>query len=235
MSIEHCKNCDELLIENARFCPSCGQSIKVFSRPWLEIARELLAETLDWDGRMARSLGLLLIRPGFLSQEYISGKRVSYTSPVRMYLVISLLFFLVLPMILPPPANVSPDHALSVDLYSKGMFVMLPVYALLLKIFYRRFFYMDHLVFTVHLFSASYIVFAILLSIESLADRYFFVMVLQVLVLLYMVGYVLLALRRVYAEGWPVTVLKSSGLFFLFLPALAILIEAASHVSPETG
>ncbi len=235
MSSVHCKNCDELLKENARYCPSCGQSVRMFSRPWLEMARELLAETLDWDGRMLRSLGFLLSRPGFLSQEYIAGKRVTYTSPVRMYLVISLLFFLVLPMILPPPTNVSPDHKLSVDLYSKGMFVMLPVYALLLKIFYRRYYYMDHLVFTVHLFSASYIVFAIMLSIETLADRYLLVMMLQLLVLAYMVGYVLLALHRVYAESWPVTVLKSLGLLLLFLPALAVLIEVSSHVGGQAG
>ena len=220
---------------NALYCPTCGQSTKMFSRPWLEITREWLAETLDWDGRMFRSIGLLLSRPGFLSQEYIAGKRVTYTSPVRLYLVVSLLFFFVLPMILPPSSNVSPDHKLSVDLYSKGMFVMLPVYALLLKVFYRRFFYMDHLVFTVHLFSASYIVFAIMLSIETLADRYLLVMLLQVLVLLYMLGYVLVALRRVYAESWPVTVLKSLGLLFLFLPALAVLIEVTSHVGGQAG
>lgn len=231
----NCKNCDERLTADARFCPFCGQSVKMFSRPWLEMARELLAETLDWDGRLARSVGLLLTRPGFLSQEYIQGKRVTYTSPVRMYLVISLLFFLVLPMILLPPTNVSPDHKLSVDLYSKGMFVMLPVFALLLKLLYRRFFYWDHLVFTVHLFSVSYIGFAVLLAIETLADRYFFVMLLQVLVLLYMVGYVLLALRRVYAESWPATVFKSIGLLFLFLPALAVLIEVASHIGGEAG
>lgn len=230
MSSVHCKNCDELLTGNARFCPSCGQSVKMFSRPWLEMARELLVETLDWDGRMFRSFGLLLSRPGFLSQEYIAGKRVTYTSPVRMYLVISLVFFLVLPMILPPPTNVSPDHKFSVDLYSKGMFVMLPVFALLLKFFYRRFYYMDHLVFTVHLFSASYIVFAVMLSIETQADRYLLVMMLQILLLVYMVGYVLLALHRVYAESWPLTVLKSFGLLVLFLPALAVLMEVTSHV-----
>ena len=114
---------------NALYCPTCGQSAKMFSRPWLEITREWLAETLDWDGRMFRSIGLLLSRPGFLSQEYIAGKRVTYTSPVRLYLVVSLLFFFVLPMILPPSSNDSPDHKLSVDLYSTGMVVMLPVEA----------------------------------------------------------------------------------------------------------
>jgi len=230
-----CKNCDHRLSADSRFCDSCGQSVREISRPWLELSRELLAETLDWDGRMFRSIGLLMTRPGFLSQEYISGKRVAYTSPVRMYLVISLLFFLVLPMILPPATNVSPDHKLSVDLYSKGMFVLLPFFALLLKMFYRRFYYMDHLVFSVNLFSVSYIGFALLLSIETLADRYVIAMVIQVLVLLYTVGYVLMALHRVYSDSWPKTAFKFLGLLLLFLPALAILIELTSHVGAEKG
>jgi hypothetical protein len=217
------------LSADARFCDACGQSVKQFSRPWLEIVREVVEETLDLDGRMFQSLILLMTRPGFLSTEYIRGRRVAYTPPVRMYLVISLLFFLVLPLILPEPRNVSPDHQFSVDLYSKGMFVMLPVFALLLKLFYRRFFYWDHLVFSIYLFSASYIVFAFLLSLETLADQYLLVALVQIVLLLYMVGYWLLALRNVYEENWLRTVFKFFGLLLLFLPALAILIESVSH------
>jgi hypothetical protein len=225
----HCKNCGHALSADARFCDACGQSVKQFSRPWLEIVREVVEETLDLDGRMFQSLILLMTRPGFLSTEYIRGRRVAYTPPVRMYLVISLLFFLVLPLILPEPRNVSPDHQFSVDLYSKGMFVMLPVFALLLKLFYRRFFYWDHLVFSIYLFSASYIVFAFLLSLETLADQYLLVALVQIVLLLYMVGYWLLALRNVYEENWLRTVFKFFGLLLLFLPALAILIESVSH------
>lgn len=224
-----CKNCEHALSADARFCDACGQSVKEFSRPWLEIVREVVRETLDLDGRMFQSLVLLMTRPGFLSAEYIRGRRVSYTPPVRMYLVISLLFFLVLPLILPEPRNVSPDHQFSVDLYSKGMFVMLPVFALLLKLFYRRSFYWDHLVFSVYLFSASYVVFAFLLSLETLADEYLPIALVQFVLLLYMVGYWLLALRNVYEENWLRTVFKFFGLLVLFLPALAILIEGVSH------
>jgi hypothetical protein len=216
---------------DARFCDACGQSVKVFSRPWLEIVREVVEETLDLDGRMFRSLVLLMRRPGFLSAEYIRGRRVAYTPPVRMYLVISLLFFLVLPLILPAPRNVSPDHQFSVDLYSKGMFIMLPVFALLLKGFYRRFFYWDHLVFSIYLFSASYVVFAFLLSLETLADEYLLVALVQVVLLIYMVSYWLLAMRCVYGESWLRTAFKFLGLLVLFLPALAILIEMVSHTS----
>jgi hypothetical protein len=191
----------------------------------------MLAELLDFDGRMLRSMRLLLTRPGFLSHEYISGRRVAYTSPIRIYLVISLVFFFVLPLILPDSSVTSPDHEISVDLYSKGMFLLLPIFALLLKLFYRRSFYIDHLVFTVHLFSALYIVFAILLSIETLADRYILIMLIQVILLVYMVAYFVIALRTVYRESWLKSILKFFALLLIFLPVLGMTIELASHTS----
>ena len=95
-----CANCRTVMPAGAAFCPACGQSVKPLSRPWLEFAREMLDELLDYDGRMLRSLRLLLTRPGFLSAEYIGGRRAAYTPPIRLYLVVSLLFFLVLPLIL---------------------------------------------------------------------------------------------------------------------------------------
>ena len=203
--------------------------MKAISRPWLEFAREMLVELIDFDGRMLRSMRLLLTRPGFLSYEYTNGRRVAYTSPIRIYIVISLVFFLVLPLILPGSSLASPDHEFSVDLYSKGMFLLLPVFALLLKVFYRRSFYIDHLVFTVHLFSAMFIVFAILLSIETLADRYILVMLIQVVFLIYMLAYFVIALHTFYRESWPKSILKFFALQLIFLPILAITIELASH------
>jgi len=135
LSEVRCKNCDGPLTARADYCPSCGQSVRAISRPWLEFAREMLSELLDFDGRMLRSMKLLLTRPGFLSYEYINGRRVAYTSPIRKYVVISLVFFFVLPLILPNAPAVSPGHEISVDLYSKGMFLLLPIFALLLKVF----------------------------------------------------------------------------------------------------
>ena len=229
MSESRCKNCEGPLTARADFCPSCGQSVKEISRPWFEFAREMLAELIDFDGRMLHSMRLLLTRPGFLSYEYVNGRRVAYTSPIRIYVVISLVFFFVLPLILPGSSVTSPDHEFSVDLYSKGMFLLLPIFALLLKVFYRRPFYIDHLVFTVHLFSAMFIVFAILLSIESLADRYILVMVVQVIFFIYMLAYFVIALHTFYRESWLKSILKFFALQLIFLPILAIAIELASH------
>lgn len=230
MSSSICSNCHKPLPGRADYCPSCGQSIKVITRPWREVLSELLTELFDFDGRMLVSLRLLMTQPGFLSHEYINGRRLSYTSPVRMYLVISLVFFFILPLILPESTVASPSHEVSVDQYSQAMFVLLPIFALLLKMFYRQVFYLAHIVFTVHLFSAMYIVFAAILSMEVQADRYIAVLLLQVAMLVYMLAYLLIALRTTYQENWFKSCLKGLGLLVLFLPIIAGAIELASHI-----
>jgi hypothetical protein len=224
-----CANCNNPLPDQAIFCPVCGQSVKEITRPWRDAIRELLTELFDFDGRMLVSLRLLLTRPGFLSYEYINGRRVSYTSPIRMYLVISLVFFFVLPLILPDVTVTSPDHEVSVDLLSQAMFLLLPLFALLLKIFYRQTFYLAHLVFAIHLFSAMFIVFALTMSIESVADRYVAVMLLQLVLLVYVIVYFVIALRTTYQQSWLKSVLKFLALLLIFLPILGGAIELASH------
>jgi len=216
--------------EQAEFCPACGQSVKITSRPWRDAFGELVTELFDFDGRMLRSLRLLLTRPGFLSYEYINDRRLSYTSPVRMYLVISLVFFFVLPLILPESTVNSPSHEVSVNQYSQAMFLLLPVFALLLKIFYRKTYYLSHLVFVVYLFSAMYIVFAAILSFETMADVYIAVMIVQLVFLVYMLAYVMIALRVTYQQGWLKTTLKCLALVLIFSTIIAGAIKLASHL-----
>lgn len=230
MSGSICNNCSEGLPTEAMFCPGCGQSVKEISRPWTEFVREILAELVDVDGRMLVSMRLLLTRPGFLTMEYVAGRRASYTSPLRLYLVISLVFFLVLPLFLPSISDTNPDHKLSVDLYSKSMFLLLPAFALLLKLFYRPVFFINHLVFSVHLFSAMFIVFGILLATESLADRFILVALVQAVFTLYIAAYFVGALHNVYQESWPRTILKFIALLILFLMMVGITIELTSHL-----
>ena len=225
-----CTNCSNPLPGQADFCPACGQSTKVFKRPWRDVLGELLMELFDFDGRMLLSLRYLLIRPGFLTLEFINGRRLSYTSPVRMYLLISLVFFFVLPLILPESTVTNPDHQVSVDQYSQAMFVLLPIFALLLKLLYRKAFYLEHIVFTAHLFSAMFIVFAAILSMEVQADRYISVLVVQLVLLIYVLAYLLIALHVTYQDSWLKTSLKSLALLVLFLPIIGGAIELASHL-----
>lgn len=90
-----CLNCGHHVA--LRFCPHCGQEHKEAAdmalRPLLS---ELAAEWVSWDSKMLRTLGALLFQPGRLSAEYNAGRRARYLSPLRLYLVVSALFFLVL-------------------------------------------------------------------------------------------------------------------------------------------
>jgi len=87
-----CLNCGSEM--SALFCPQCGQKNKDYSLSFRDLFSEFLEELLDVDSRVLRSLRLLFSAPGFLTAEYVKGRRVSYLSPVRLYLVASVLFFL---------------------------------------------------------------------------------------------------------------------------------------------
>ena len=224
-----CRNCAEDLARKARYCPACGQSTRIFRRPWLQVFREMLDELFDLDGRMLVSLRLLLTRPGELPRDYNDGRRVAHTSPVRMYLLISVAFFFLLPAIVPPDPEGLPEHQFSIDLYSRGMFLLLPIYALLLKLFYRRFFYLEHLVYTAYLFSAMFIALGVLMAIEGPSDRYLAVLIVQFVVLFYVLWYLVRSLRVCYGEAWGKSVLKALGVLLLFLPVLGGSIELASR------
>lgn len=233
--MENCRNCRESLTGQARFCPACGQSVKGINRPWREVAGELATELLDLDGRMLGSLRALLTRPGFLSLEYVNGRRASHTSPLRMYLVISLVFFFVLPMILPKAPDSVPAGELDVEQYSRAMFLLLPVFALVLKGFYRGVYYLAHLVFTVYLFSVMFIVFGLMLSIETAADRYTAAVIIQVVLLAYTLIYFVVALRVNYRESWPKSTLKFIALLFILMGMVAGMMNGVGQLAHLTG
>jgi len=87
-----CGNCGAAL--TGAFCPVCGQEDREFRRPFWRILGQFAQALVDLDGRVYRSLFLLYTRPGFLSGEYVRGRRAHYTPPLRMFLVLSIGFFL---------------------------------------------------------------------------------------------------------------------------------------------
>ena len=68
-----------------------------------------------------------------------------------------------------------------------------------------------------------------MLSIEIQADRYLAVLLLQVVFMVYMVAYFIIALRVTYREGWWKSTLKFLVLLLVFLPVLGLAIDIASH------
>ena len=109
------------------------------------------------------------------------------------------------------------------------MFVLLPVFALLMKAAYRQRLYFDHLIFSLHLHSAAYVVLALILPLETLADQQLVALIVQATLFTYFIVYFVTAVRRVYRSGWLSVVLKSTAVFFVYVIVLSVAIENTSN------
>ncbi|KAB8058375.1 DUF3667 domain-containing protein [Janthinobacterium sp. FT14W] len=89
-----CHNCHTDAPGN--FCSACGQSTTLHLPSAREFLHEFVAHYVALEGKLWRTLALLLFRPGVLSKEYIAGRRVRYVEPLRVYLTFSILFFAIL-------------------------------------------------------------------------------------------------------------------------------------------
>jgi len=92
-AIPNCQNCGHPFQAQEKFCPYCGQKRQHLQSVW-EMLEEFFSNLLSYDSKFYRSLLPFLFRPGFLTTEFIAGRRQRYVHPMRLYLVVSLLFFL---------------------------------------------------------------------------------------------------------------------------------------------
>jgi hypothetical protein len=92
-----CANCAAVLV--GPFCAACGQAVKPLDPPVRHFAKEFTQELLDVDGRVPRSFRRLFLSPGYLTREYLAGRRVSWLSPLKLYLLVSVAMFGVLAMV----------------------------------------------------------------------------------------------------------------------------------------
>ncbi len=90
----HCLNCGDSLTGN--FCANCGQEAVDERAAIWPLVSDVLSEFARWDSKFVRTLLPLLFRPGYLTNEYNLGKRASYLAPFRLFLSVSVLFFLLL-------------------------------------------------------------------------------------------------------------------------------------------
>lgn len=88
-----CLNCGAVL--TGRYCAYCGQAADVHVPSTAELVHQALEGITHSDSRLWRSLYLLWFKPGELAREFIAGRRAAYLPPFRLYLVLSIIFFLV--------------------------------------------------------------------------------------------------------------------------------------------
>ncbi len=233
----HCKNCQTRL--DGPYCPTCGQRNTDLERPIWSLVRDIVKETFELDGRVALTVKTLFRHPGMLTDEFLAGRRRTYSSPLRLYLVISISFFILVAwfaqsgILLEPGQDPGFDAAVQARFLSDDlprlMFVLLPMFALLLKIVYVRRLYFDHLIFSLHLHSAAYVILTMILPLEELANQHIFLMILQVVLFVYLLAYFIIAMRRVYQAGWLAIALKSAVVLFGYIIAVSVVIENTSN------
>ncbi|MEO8000797.1 MAG: DUF3667 domain-containing protein [Arenimonas sp.] len=94
-----CGNCGTELLGDT--CYQCGQPTKGLVRQFSSIMGDFLDTVLNIDTRVFRTIGPLIYKPGFLTQEYFSGRRIRYVSPVRLFFFLAVLTFLLAQFSLP--------------------------------------------------------------------------------------------------------------------------------------
>lgn len=92
-----CANCGAAV--NGKYCAACGQRRHHAMHSTWHFLQEAAEDLTHADSRLWRTLAALLARPGFLTREFLDGRRVSYLPPVRLYLVLSVIYFLILALI----------------------------------------------------------------------------------------------------------------------------------------
>lgn len=119
-------------------------------------------------------------------------------------------------------------HA-SVDFFFSSLkyvtFLLLPVYALYFKLLYfrRRTYYIDQVIYTMHLQAFVYIIFCVIFLLSLLIPRLYELASLLILLVLFL--YLMISLHRLYRQQWWKTLLKS------MLAMFALVMTTVSTIS----
>lgn len=86
-----CLNCN-YVVEN-RFCPNCGQENTDTRKTFYHLFVHFFEDLTHYENAFWKTIRNLILKPAALTKEYLSGKRLSYLAPVRLYIFISFITF----------------------------------------------------------------------------------------------------------------------------------------------
>ncbi|SDH64982.1 Protein of unknown function [Flavobacterium omnivorum] len=89
-----CLNC-RYVVEN-KFCPNCGEENTDTRKTFHHLFIHFFEDLTHYENAFWRTIKNLLFKPAALTKEYLSGKRLSYLAPVRLYIFISFITFLLI-------------------------------------------------------------------------------------------------------------------------------------------
>jgi hypothetical protein len=246
----NCLNCGAMF--EGRFCAACGQRVVPPHPTVRELVGDAWKELSGYDGRIAATFRGLL-KPGLLTRRYVEGQRARYLSPVRLYLIVSVVYFLVAAA---APSLDSPESGrqtvgpgVRIDITGPGTggrvsaedrkkllvprvsFALLPAFAGIVALFYRGQRFPTSLVFAVHVHAFVFVALTLSEAIKFTGSR-IVAAVVGAGIFLYITSYVFLALRAVFGGRALATAGKmvAIGLFYVLaaLPAFLIIVVWAA-------
>ncbi|RYY32731.1 MAG: DUF3667 domain-containing protein [Sphingobacteriaceae bacterium] len=89
-----CLNCGTEL--DGKFCHNCGQENLQLKEKFGHMMVHAIADYFHFDHQFFHTLRPLFLTPGKLTNEYMAGRRAQYLHPVKMYIFVSIVYFLLL-------------------------------------------------------------------------------------------------------------------------------------------
>lgn len=86
-----CLNCNHVV--DQRYCPNCGQENTDTRKTFHHLFVHFFEDLTHYENAFWKTIKNLLFKPAALTKEYLSGKRLSYLAPVRLYIFISFVTF----------------------------------------------------------------------------------------------------------------------------------------------
>ena len=91
-----CLNCENDISEEDNFCAQCGQVNDLKKVSLKQYLSAYFDDFLSFDSRLLNTIVTLIFKPGYVTKNYVDGKRMRYVNPFKLYLQITILFFLVI-------------------------------------------------------------------------------------------------------------------------------------------
>lgn len=92
-AVHTCKSCGNRF--SGQYCNLCGEKVlDERDRSFRAFLNNILIAITFADNRFVKTLWLVLSRPGFLSAEFVEGRRVKYIRPLQLFFILNLLYFL---------------------------------------------------------------------------------------------------------------------------------------------
>ena len=91
---KNCLNCNAVV--NNKYCSFCGQENVEPQESLWHLILHFFNDITHFDGKFFSSVKYVVTKPGFLTSEYVRGRRTTYLNPVRFYVFTSFIFFLIL-------------------------------------------------------------------------------------------------------------------------------------------